>query len=70
MTYLIEKENGNGYTCGCCRRTNVYTDTMEFDSDEDAKAYVERYNANYDRSSDDHDSRITACYPLSGGSLI
>lgn len=70
MKYLLIFENGNGYSCNCCRRTWINTDTLEFENDEDAKTYIETHNKQNDITSDDHDSLITACYPISGETII
>lgn len=59
--YLIIYENGNGYRCGCCRRTWTAIETMEFENDEEAKEYKETYNKNNDA---DKDSEIENIYAL------
>lgn len=61
--YIIIYEKGNGYHCGCCRRTYTETDTMEFESDADAKAYAEVHNEN-NKTNRDQDSEITSIYAL------
>ncbi len=49
MKYMIIQERGNGYHCGCCRRTYEGHEIMEFDNDEECKSYVESSNkSNYE----------------------
>ena len=56
--YLIVYENGNGYHCGCCRRTWTNIEILQFESPEAAGEHASRVNAN------DDDIRVTAIYHL------
>lgn len=42
--YLLVYEQGNGYHCGCCRRTETTTEVMEIENDDTAKDYAKRIN--------------------------
>lgn len=64
MKYLIITEDGNGYHCGCCRRTWQSHETMEFGSEQELKEYIERHNKLYDENRYDNDSRIVEVYKL------
>ncbi len=61
-SYLAIYENGNGYSCDCCRRTTFSTDVLEFENDEVAKTHAENYNKNNNKYLD---STITSIYALS-----
>jgi len=70
MKYLIITEDGNGYHCSCCRRTSKHHETMEFDSDQELKNYIESYNNVYKDDKWNIDSRITTAYKLSDDNPI
>lgn len=65
--YLIVYEQGNGYHCGCCRRTWTTTEVMEIESDDTAKEYAKRVNDSYDRQID---RVITTIYALANPNPI
>lgn len=50
--YLFVYEQGNGYHCGCCRRTETTTEVIEIENDDTAKEYAKRINDSYDRQID------------------
>lgn len=56
--YLIIIETGNGYYCGCCRRTDQRHEVQIFESDEEAKAYANRLSCGSD------DQRVLEIYRL------
>jgi len=66
MKYILINENGNGYYCGCCRKTWQSHDITEFDSDEDCKTHIKTHN---ELPSTDHDSTITEAYQMFGDGL-
>lgn len=66
MKYMLIMENGNGYHCGCCRRTWESHDIQEFDSDEACKQYIENYNKSYTENQWNNDSVITDAYQMFG----
>lgn len=69
MKYLLVYENGNGYHCGCCRSTWHVHETMDFNSEEELKEYIEGHNKLYDENRWDNDSKIIKAYPLSGDAV-
>lgn len=52
MKYMMIYEQGNGYFCGCCRRTYQDHETMEFENDEACLEYVKTYNGDNTRETD------------------
>lgn len=65
--YLLVYEQGNGYHCGCCRRTWTTTEVMEIENDDTAKEYAKRVNDSYDK---EIDRVITAIYALANPNPI
>jgi hypothetical protein len=66
MKYMFVYENGNGYHCGCCRRTSEAHDTQEFENDEACLKYVESYNKGYSNNRWDNDSRVEEVHQMFG----
>ena len=69
MKYLIITKDGNGYHCGCCRNEWESHDTMEFDSDEELKKYIEEYNKENGKDQWS-DTRIISAYKLAEDTLV
>lgn len=64
--YLITYENGNEYFCHCCRQTWKVSETMEFESEEELKTYIDNYNKDWKTN----DSRIVTAYELASPTPI
>lgn len=61
--FLVVKERGNGYRCGCCRREWIETEVIDFDSNDDAKLYAEGVNEDF-KITDDDDLKITEVWEV------
>lgn len=62
IPYHVTYENGNGYSCQCCRNTWTVTDIEFFKSNEDAAKFAEDYNKKHDYN--EKDSIIKSIYKL------
>ena len=58
--YLVIKSVGNGYFCGCCRRTDNDHEVMEFENDQEAKEYAERMDKDWRKN----DVMVESIYAL------
>lgn len=59
-SYLFIYEKGNGYHCQCCRQTWLTTDVNEFNTDQEAMDFVEKFK----RENTGKDYKILTVYPL------
>ena len=64
--YMLILENGNGYHCGCCRRTSDSHEIQEFENDDACKDYIKNYNEAYAKDRWDNDSIVTAAHQMFG----
>jgi len=53
--YRITYEQGNGYHCGCCRRTSI--ETIDLETEEQVLEWLEELSASYKVSQGDDDDR-------------
>lgn len=60
MPYLVVYTVGNGYFCGCCRRTDTQTEVLTFEDDAAACRFAESINKDWK----ENDRRVDNVYRL------